>query len=81
MSILTLIVALYTTRTRFIALELIFRVVFNYELIYSWRALVIFMSKKIFSDLIEAVLNMIYINMNGDLKACVVILRRFEVLE
>ena len=73
--------ALYATRTRFAALEPIFRAAFDYGLVYPWRALAAFAPEKVFSDLIEAVLGAIYIDTNGDLKACVAILRRFGVLE
>ncbi|MCJ1459290.1 Dicer-like protein 2 [Mycoblastus sanguinarius] len=73
--------ALYATRTRFAALEPIFRAAFDYGLVYPWQALAAFAPEKVFSDLIETVLGAIYIDTNGDLKACMAILRRFGVLE
>ena len=59
----------YATRTRFAALEPIFRAAFDYGLVYPWRALAAFAPEKVFGDLIEAVLGAIYIDTNGDLKA------------
>lgn len=73
--------ALYAMRTRFAALEPIFRAASDYGLVYPWRALAAFAPEEVFSDLIEAVLGAIYIDTNGDLKACMAILRRFGVLE
>ena len=66
--------ALYATHTRFAALEPIFRAAFDYGLFYPWRALAAFAPEKVFSDLIEAVLGAIYIDTNGDLKACIAML-------
>ncbi len=53
--------ALYATRTRFAALEPIFRAAFDYGLVYQWRVLVPFAPEKVFTDLIEAVLGTRYI--------------------
>ncbi len=51
--------ALYATRTCFAALEPIFHAAFDYGLVYPWRALAAFAPEKVFSDLIEAVLDAI----------------------
>ena len=76
-----LIAALHATRARFTALEPIFHAAFGHGLVYPWRALAAFAPEKVFSDLIEAVLGALYIDTNGDLKACMAMLRRFGVLE
>ena len=49
--------ALYATRTRFAAIEPIFRAAFDYRLVYPWRALAAFAPENVFGDLIEAVLS------------------------
>lgn len=73
--------ALHATRARFAALEPIIHAAFGHGLVYPWRALAAFAPEKVFSDLIEAVLGAVYIDTNGDLKACMAMLRRFGVLD
>ena len=77
----TLITALYATRIRFATLELIFCAAFDYGLVYPGRALAAFAPGKVFSGSIKAVLGTIFIDTDGDLKACMATLRRLGVLE
>ena len=73
--------ALQATRSRFTILASTIDTALSHGSSYPWRALAAFAPEKVFSDLIEAVLGAIYVDTNGDLKACHDMLRKIGIMD
>ena len=72
--------ALRATRTRFDLLHPTIRTALDDNQDYPWRALAAFAPEKLVSDMVESVLGAVYIDTNGDLAVCELVVREFGIL-